>query len=223
MRSVRSTSSNPRGFTLLELLIVMTIIAILVVAAFSVYAGILKTRKKALALLQVSQIVEAATQYYQDFHVYPPDTDVYEAGDQPPQGMSASQCKFSIMRYLGTEIMDKSSGLRFGPYIRDANEKNNLRGDPTEVDGIQVQLYCDPWGNPYEMDCTHSVRDPEKRTVTVFKPYDQTVDPDKQTLEVKVWSKGPDGQAGKKAQFFPSGKEEIDEDNVMSWTKGAKQ
>ena len=101
----------------------MSIIAILVVGAFSAWQGILKTRKKALAMMQVSQIVEAATQYYQAFQVYPPDTDTYEAGDLPPSGMSASQLKYSITRYLGVELLDKNTGQRAGPFLRDTNEK----------------------------------------------------------------------------------------------------
>jgi prepilin-type N-terminal cleavage/methylation domain-containing protein len=96
-----------RGFTLLELLIVVSIIAILVVASFAVYAGILKTRKKALAALQVFQIVEAARQYYEAFNVYPPDTGLYEGADQPPQGMSGSQVEW-ITRYLGREILKRA-------------------------------------------------------------------------------------------------------------------
>src|SRR6185295_7709228 len=137
MRCVSSSTeirkSLRRGFTLLEILIVMSIIAILVVAAFGVYQGILKTRKKALAVLQVQAIEEACRQYFEAFKVYPPDTDSYEPADQPPQGMSASQCKYSISRYLGTELLDRNTGQRMGPFLRDMNEKNML-GDPAEVD-----------------------------------------------------------------------------------------
>jgi hypothetical protein len=119
-------------------------------------------------------------------------------------------------------LQDKNTGQSVEPFLRDMNEKN-LLGDPTDVDGKTVQLYCDPWGNPYEMDCTHSIRDKDKRTVVVIKPYDDSVLPEEQTLEVKVWSKGPDGKAGGKAAFFPINKTDDDEDNIMSWTKGKKQ
>jgi len=209
------------GFTLLEILIVMTIIAILVVASFAVYAGIIKKRKQVLAVLQISQIEEAARQYYEQFQCYPPDTGEYESGDLPPAGMSSSQVKYSIMRYLGMQITDQKTGLTYGPYLRDLNNIN-VSGTPTDVDGMKVQMYVDPWGNPYQMDCTHSIRDPKSRTVTTSKPYPDSVPPEKQTLDVKVWSNGPDGKASDKPSFYPDVKQPEDEDNIMSWAKGAK-
>lgn len=218
----RYRSKSFGGFTLLELLIVMSIIAILVVAAFAVYAGIFAKRKKVLAMLQVSQIAEACNQYYQQFNCYPPDTGQYEAADLPPNGLSDQQCKYSIMRYLGMEITDKASGRTYGPYLRDLNNIN-VQGELTDVDGMKVQLYVDPWGNPYQMDCMHSIRDPKARTVVVSKPYPDSVPPEKQALEVKVWSNGPDGKCSDKPSFYPDIREADDEDNIMSWATGNKK
>ncbi|HLX64019.1 MAG TPA: type II secretion system protein [Planctomycetota bacterium] len=209
------------GFTLLEILIVMSIILILVAASFAVYAGILNRRRKALAVLQVSQIEEAARQYFEQFQCYPPDTGDYESDDMPPSGMSSSQLKYSIMRYLGMQIMDQKTGLTYGPYLRDLNNVN-VTGEPTDVDGMKVQLYVDPWGNPYQMDCMHSTRDKTTRNVTISKPYADSVPLEQRTLEVKVWSNGPDGKASDKPSFYPDVKQPEDEDNIMSWAKGSK-
>jgi hypothetical protein len=73
------------------------------------------------------------------------------------------------------------------------------------------------------MDCTHSIRDPQTRKVVVIKPYEDNTEPDKQTLEVKVWSMGPDMTESEKAPFYSAeDHQDVDEDNIMSWDKGTK-
>ncbi len=165
-------------------------------------------------------IAEAANQYFHELGVFPPDTNIYEPDDQPPSGLSASLVQFSIHRYLGMVLTDKKSGLTYGPYLRNLVEGKNLKTDSeTEVDGIRVMLYLDPWGQPYEMDCTHWIRDPVTRNVVVSKPYPATTPEELKTLDIRAWSKGPDMKSSESAQFFdpPTTTDPSDIDNIMSW------
>jgi prepilin-type N-terminal cleavage/methylation domain-containing protein len=216
-------SPAARGFTLLELLIVISIIAILTVGILAIASRVGAQRKIALAKLQIKTIEEAAKSYYQDFGVYPPDTGIYEEDDQPPTGLSADSCKYAIVRYLGTRLSDKITGKQAGPYLPDLRPAY-LKGDPTDCDGIPVQLYIDPWGHPYEMNCLHSKRDAKTGQVTVSRPYPAGTPDDEMVLEVRAWSAGPDGKSTSGATYYPYEQNSDDNDNIMSWsgTKGKK-
>jgi prepilin-type N-terminal cleavage/methylation domain-containing protein len=214
------------GFTLLELLIVVAIIGLLSVISFKVYGGMINTAKKVKAAAQVQAIVAAADAYYDDFRVYPPDTGLYKSGDQAPNGISASDMKYVIHRYLGLELTDKLTGKKGGPYIRDMDD-SNLKGSEVEIDGRSVKIYSDPWWKPgeddnhaFELYCKHWKRDPKTRDVKISMPYDDSVIPEQQTLEVKAWSRGPDGKSSASAPFMPGIVAEEDKDNIMSWAKG---
>jgi general secretion pathway protein G len=208
------------GFTLLELLVVVAIIGILASLVIGVTSGIAARRKKILATVQVKEIEEAAKQYYRDWQVYPPDTDVYEANDPAPQGLSSGDLKYAIHRYLGQKLQDPNSGETHGPYL---DIKESALKEGATVDGKYAQLYVDPWGNPYEMDCRHATRDPKTHKVSNESfPYAPGTPDEKLVLEVKVWSAGPDGKATAKAPFYPDPKADEDLDNVMSWASSEK-
>ncbi len=219
MRSMRTYRLKARGFTLLELLITISIIIALSAMAFKVYGGIIRNSRKLKAALQVQAIAEAAQQYFNDFKVFPPDTGIYEKTDPPPTGLDGDSCKYAIHRYLGMVVTDTMTGLQFGPYLRDLKDGVNLLGEESKVDGKPCRLYSDPWGQPYELDCKHWSRDPKTRVVTVTMPYPDGTPEDQMTLEIKVWSSGPDGKKSDAAQFYPYTINNEDKDNIMSWTK----
>lgn len=215
--------NSKRGFTLLELLIVVAIIGVIASLIFGVIAGVMANRRKLLALHQVKQIAEAARMYARDLLVYPPDTDNYESGDPAPQGLSGGDLKYSITRYLCSKLMNNKTGATYGPYLEQM-ERYMKPGSEQNVDGRDVMLFIDPWGNPYEMDCMHVPIDVQSKTIgkPVF-PYKDGTPPEQATIEVKVWSKGPDGKSTQEAPFYPDGGATDDDDNIMSWTTEKKK
>lgn len=215
------SAAKQRGFTLLELLIVIAVIGVLASLIFGVVGTIGVRKKKILALTQVKGIEDAAKQYFQDFSVYPPDTDNYETDDPLPNGLSSSDAKYGIKRYLGNKLVDTKTGATHGPYL-DIQDKY-LKGDPIVVDGQNAQLFVDPWGNAYEMDCMHVLIDKKAKKIgKPSYPYPPGTPEEQCVFEVKVWSKGPDGKSSKEAPFFPIGSAPEDDDNIMTWTNAEK-
>src|SRR5947208_828560 len=98
--------NDRRGFSLLELLVVMAIIALLAGITMAVIPAIKRMTKRTLARREVDMIVAAAESYYRFFDAYPPDTGIYETDDQPPTGLDETTAKYSITRYLGMDLTD---------------------------------------------------------------------------------------------------------------------
>ncbi len=223
----KSVAKRPQnGFTMLELLIVVSIIGLLSVMSFKVYGSMIQTAKKVKASTQVQAIVVAAEQYFDEFKSYPPDTGLFKSSDSAPKGIAAGSMKYVIHRYLGMEITDKITGHKAGPFIRDMDD-SNLKGPEIDIDGRSCKIYSDPWWKAgeddkhgYELYCKHSTYDPKTRNPNVSMPYDDTVPKDQQILEVKAWCNGPDGKSSQSAPFMPGVRAPEDEDNIMSWAKG---
>ncbi len=221
MRHLMRRRNAGRGFTLLELLIVIAIIGILASLIFGVIAGVMGNRRKLLAQKQVRDIAEAARQYFREHQVYPPDTDSYENGDPAPKGLTGNDLKYSITRYLGIRLMNNKTGAQYGPYL-EIQERYLKPDSQANIDGKEVMLLMDPWGNAYEMDCMHVPIDGTVIGKPVY-PYKDGTPKEEQTIEVKVWSKGPDGKSSQEAPFYPEGGSPDDDDNIMSWTTEKKK
>lgn len=81
--SVKMTSVQRRcaGFTLVELLVVMSIIAILLTVAVPRYMGSVEHAKEAALKSSLARLREAIDQYHSDKGLYPPSlTTLVEAG-----------------------------------------------------------------------------------------------------------------------------------------------
>jgi prepilin-type N-terminal cleavage/methylation domain-containing protein len=210
-----------KGFTLIELLVVIGILAVLSTLLFTIYGSILRSRRRVLAMKQIKEIEEAAKTYWRDWNVYPPDTGAYETDDPVPQGLNTSDFDYVIHRYLGMKLQNPVTGETHGPYL---TIKPDFLQKGAQVDGMFAQVFVDPWGNPYRMDCMHVARDPAtgKLQPPSF-PYPASTPVEERSLEVKVWSMGPDGLQSDSAQFYGAtgaGTTPDDEDNIMSWAKG---
>lgn len=211
-----STNGKNRGFTLIEMLVVVGIILILMGLILPALASARQRRLVMLATSEVKQIAAAATAYFDQLHTYPPDTDAFLTG------VNKEVLPFdeeSIYKYLGRKIIDKNTGVEYGPFI-------TLK--TVFLKGKNQMTYMDPWNNPYHMDCIHSTIDKATGDVTVFgEPYPAGTTPEEvaqRAVEVKVWSNGPDGNevdgskswSGKNGSSSPGGDKEND-DNVCSW------
>jgi len=207
MNSSHSTLRRTAGFTLIEMMVVVVIIGILATVLLPALFGATKKKNLLLASEQVKAIHAAATMYYEQFGVFPPDTDSFDTGDNKEIYFERE----SIYRYLGKPINDKATGKVYGPYL-------NIK-----MQFLKDEIYMDPWGQPFEMDSLHVTvnkgKGPKQGDVErMGAPYPPGTDEEKQILDLKAWSGGPDKkwQAGSNV-ITGVGTEEYDQDNVISW------
>jgi general secretion pathway protein G len=72
---VQPTAAGSRGFTLIEILIVLALIGILASIAVPVYTAHLVKTREAVLLEDLFQMRDAIDKYYSDKGVYPPSLD----------------------------------------------------------------------------------------------------------------------------------------------------
>jgi type II secretory pathway pseudopilin PulG len=210
-RMLRLPYRQAGGFTLLEMLIVIGVIILLVGLLLPALAAARRQRLILLANKEVKTIAAAASEYYKELGVYPPDTGDYGTGDNAEVLASDPE---AIYKYLGTEIVDPINGKKYGPYLT------------LKMTYLKGKIYEDPWGKPYAMDCMHSVMNtaegPDKGKVTRHgTPYPSGTEagqPDKVLVDVKVWSGGPDLKWTNGSNVLENkGDDANDQDNVTSW------
>lgn len=68
---------NKKGFTLIELILVMTLLAILAIALFGNFNTSLKKGRDAQRKNDLNQLQKALENYYEDNKTYPPFTDIF--------------------------------------------------------------------------------------------------------------------------------------------------
>lgn len=204
-------SRRSGGFSLVELLVVMGIIVIL--TGFLLAAiGVSRERRKVVeASTQIKQIYSAIQMYYEELRCYPPDTGNFEADDTNTE-------PYAIHRYLGMPVTD-DMGKVHGPFMQIPPQF--LKGTPKMVAGLNnVMLFCDPWGNAYQLDAMHVSVDPATGALTrLGEPYPAGTPDSERTLGAKVWSYGPDGK-NSLGSLTPGNQKGtgVDADNINSWT-----
>ena len=183
------------GFTLIEILIVISIIAVL---ASMILGGVSLARRaanKALAQTQVDSLKGAINQYYSDTGKFP-GTEIkdginafpslYEAlcGEKPPEGKGGPSAPYVEIKQTDIAVWDEDVGA----YRRATTE---------ELSDRKVEKYVlDPWGMPYQY------RENKSRA---RKP------PMKQPSKFDVYSTGPN------KEDETSGESEEESDDLGSW------
>ena len=142
------------AFTLVELLVVISILVVLGALAFPAISGVLERAKKTQAKNDLVQIVTAVRAYYTEYGRFP-----LEAGEQSHDvtfGESSYQDQlFNVLRANGSgrdaPANDNLNPRRI-PFLTAADAK-----DPTKPKGGIVPdsaaskrgMFVDPWGTPY--------------------------------------------------------------------------
>jgi len=143
MKSFARFPRRSSGFTLLELLIVIAIIAILASVAFPVTALVIRQARKAEARNEVVNIVRAVTAYNMEYSKLPlrspgSDTETIETDQEFMAILLGSEDEALNPRgksfYTGKEAKERAGGLDYG-------EGGNSGGAKPRL--------VDPWGNTY--------------------------------------------------------------------------
>lgn len=88
-RTVRSTRAPMRGFTLIELMIVVVIVSILMAIALPSYAYFMQKSRRGDAEATLMDIAQREQQYLNDARAYAPDTATLYACAPAPCGVPA--------------------------------------------------------------------------------------------------------------------------------------
>jgi prepilin-type N-terminal cleavage/methylation domain-containing protein len=204
-----------RGFTLLELLIVIAIIAVLLGFIFPVFQGVQDRARKVQAKNDLTQIVTAVNAFYTEYGRYPINSttpaDTYFGSASAPSGSTSGGSNDVLVN----ELRACGSGTPSCPAAATINTRLIAFISPILLStgatrsgvGSNGQ-YFDPWGTPYniEMDGNYDNQLPN--------PYSANngAGPAILTNGVIGWSLGKDTQPGNKGdQKFTNS------DDVISW------
>jgi prepilin-type N-terminal cleavage/methylation domain-containing protein len=191
------------GFSLIELLVVMVVIAVLLSLLFPVFSGVQERAKKVQARNDLTQIVTAVNAYETEYGKYPLPT-AFSGAEYDVGGASGSSTKglFDALRGL-----DPLSNPRQIVFINPPDAKDPARPRAGMASAADGQFY-DPWGRPY------AIRIDADYNETVTNPYGNNngagVDPLRQSII--AWSLGKDGVAGSRGNNRFAGS-----DDVISW------
>lgn len=174
------------GFTLVELLVVITIIAILAGAGFAVGLSSIQKAKKTTALATCIAIEAAVNNFYTEYGAMPSTA----AADAPPLDTKANLDFLKAL--LGTETIAtplNSRGIKFLS-IKDGKSKGasgGFNGAVYDSTGANLVGIFDPWGGTY--------------SVMLDNDYDESVTPTPKAgggvklngRRAAAWSNGADG------------------------------
>lgn len=177
------------AFTLIEMLVVITIIIVLMGLAFPAFQGVQNAAKKTQAKNDLVQIVTAVNAFYTEYGKYPLPAnslgDGYTVGKNQGNGTTSSGI-FDALRALDPVLNPRNVLFISPPDVKaSAQPRSGIAPAP---DG---QFY-DPWGNAYELT-TDADYDNQ-----VPNPYGANggAGPAEIRQSVIAWSRGKNGALG---------------------------
>lgn len=192
-----SSKSNSAAFTLLELLVVITIIGILAGFLFPAANSVMEKAQKAHAETTAQNLKNAISAYFTEYRKYP-----VESSEKQERAMRSDAQLMDIL--LGADSEKRTGGLnpRGIAFFTDKQAKpmgggKFRKGVTLESDG-GGELW-DPWGEYYyvQMDVDYNNRTEKPN----WDPSDAQVLPD----SILVWSAGKDNE------------ESTVKDNIKTW------
>lgn len=146
----RSGGLSRQGFTLVELLMVIVVIAILAGISVSVYSSVQNTQSRSRAKADIAYMAQALEQFKAVNGDYPWTSS---GGDTSELVLSKSLLgwKEFAKTTSGTSFQDKTSVPNGGPKVFVEPEKFNYTGTvPDDPETKPTDLvFVDPWGNAY--------------------------------------------------------------------------
>ena len=147
-----------KGFTLVEILVVVSIIGILAAILVPVVAGSKTKAKIAMAKVQMNDLAAAIKSYKSDYQRYPLPSFVSQSGPVP-QVNAGKDASFGNPNYLGLNNQNRM----VVEILRDRNHSRNLKknvyldvkesgNSSARQPGISTDgYYLDPFGNAYNI------------------------------------------------------------------------
>ncbi len=195
MNKIYKNKHPLKGFTLLELLVVIVIIMFLAGITIPIISSIQTSAKKGVTSAQISQLELAIKQFESDFGVFPPDsyttsdTVISIGGVSIPRDDDLNTSSKCLIFFLGSKFTFSSTSFNdiYGPYIEfkraqlDEVTGVNFTGTGTDItiEGIngttKVYQYKDPFGSYYSYDSSSPSNNTASFDIYSFGP-DKTDD-----------------------------------------------
>lgn len=129
-----------RGFTLVELLVVIAIIAVLAALGFAGFRSAMEAAKKTSAKNHIVGLVQAVDTYYDDYSRLPEATAGVIRTDTPFMGILMGLDAYKDQNPKGTAFFNAAKAKGAAPTFRDGLNRTSSA----------AELY-DPWGQKYYM------------------------------------------------------------------------
>jgi type II secretory pathway pseudopilin PulG len=211
------------AFTLLELLVVITIIIILIGFLFPAFRGVQDQAKRAQAKNDLNQIVTAVSAFYTEYGKYPVDSTT-TTNDIQANYDANNFTVFDVLRY-DISNADKDTVTALNPrqvvFVEPPAAKDQVTPKlGIKVFGVNQGVWFDPWGYPYKVTI-----DANYNGITNGPPYldlqatsyssatDSSNDKGVRT-GVIAWSVGADGV---RADNYKDPLTGVPSDDVISW------
>lgn len=142
-----TNNRNPQGFTLVELLVVIVIIAVLATLGFSVGNGALQRARKVTAQSAAANVANAVEQFYSEYHLLPDPADGSTEDNNPPYTTDSGDGITLLEILSGFEDEQNERKMRFLSVKE--SDKGNRGGIVYNDSGDEIVGLFDPWGEPY--------------------------------------------------------------------------
>ena len=179
--------SDERAFTLMELLVVITLIAILAGIGVPAFTAVMESARKTQAKNEEQQIVAAVNAFYTDYGKYPLVTaDTTINGTSAP---SNGDLFFTLRGVSGGVNLNSAVNTRAIVFIQPPVSKDQT--NPRSGIKTLNSIWYDPWGSPYNVMIDGNYDNQLANPYTGDNPGGATL-----YLGVVAWSFGKNGALG---------------------------
>ncbi|HYY14536.1 MAG TPA: prepilin-type cleavage/methylation domain-containing protein [Chthoniobacterales bacterium] len=211
---MQNNSGRARAFTLIELIVVITMIIILVGLLFPAFRGVQDQAKRTQAKNDLTQIVTAVNAFYTEYGRYP--TSATTDTIYGPGGASSNAVILNELRAANTYTLNTRQIVFISPPdVKDPNNpRSGIASKTTTVNGITVNQYdfVDPWGTPYNVEIDGDYNN--QITTNPYPDTDGSAGATPLRQGVIAWSYGSDQT---KATKSPPSNTYKGSDDVISW------